>query len=72
MILDWLEMTNDYRCMNKDEFKVLFGSEKLSKGIPEIVQQKKKIISTLAPYKGKRGLQVTKVADSSISNYLSV
>merc|ERR1719464_719790 len=72
LIIGYLEETNDYRSINKHQFEILFGSESLIKGIPQIVQQKKKVVQTLSPYKSARSLKVSKVGDESISNYLSV
>ena len=40
--------------------------------MPEIIQQKNKILQSLSPYKGDRSIRVGKVPDESIANYLSV
>ena len=72
LFMKHLEQENRFRKLNKDIFDHMKDESKTrEKTIPQIKQQKKKIMASLSPYKGIKSTDVARVEDQDIQNFLS-
>ena len=64
LFMQHLEKENRFRKLNKDIFDHMKDESKTrEKTIPQIKQQKKKIMASLSPYKGIKSTDVARVED---------
>ena len=43
----------------------------MNKSVDEIMEQKKKVVATLKPYKGKNSVSITHIGEKEISRFIS-
>lgn len=71
-ILKHLRQSNKFRKINETQFANMKDETRLERSMDQIKEQKKQVLQSLGQYRGKKGVQLNRLADKDMANYLSV